>query len=98
MTHHIRISDQQTRYLSDAQLINRLARQVEAGIAARGRTVLVGGHTLPQLYDLDPTDLLWALRHPRNPHVDRRADGTTLVVLTEGVEVDIYPVRKAGGH
>lgn len=95
MTHHILISDRQTRDLGDGALLARLAREVETGIAAGGRTVLVGGCTLPQLYDLDPTDMLWALRHPRGQHVTRHGDGSTDVVLTVGIEVHIHP---AGGH
>lgn len=98
MTHHILISDRQTRYLSDAQLLDRLGRQVETGIAAGGRTVLVGGCTLPQLFDLDPTDMLWALRHPRGQHVTHHADGSTDVVLTVGIEVHIHPARTAGAR
>lgn len=95
MTHHILISDRQTRGLGDGALLARLAREVETGIAAGGRTVLVGGCTLPQLYDLDPTDMLWSLRHPHGQHVTRHDDGTTDVVLTVGIEVHIHP---AGGH
>ena len=93
MTHHILISDQQTRHLSDQQLLTRLGRQVVAGIEAGGRTVLVGGCTLPQLYDLDPTDMLWALRHPRGQHVTRHDDGSADVVLTTGIEVHIHPAH-----
>jgi len=96
MTHHILISDRQTRHLSDGALLARLATEVERGIAARGRTVLVGGCTLPQLFDLDPADMLWALRHPRGQHVTRHADGSTDVVLTVGIEVHIHPARTAG--
>jgi hypothetical protein len=98
MTHHILISDRQTRYLSDAQLLTRLGRQVLAGVAAGGRTVLVGGHTLPRPYDLDPTDMLWALRHPRGQHVEHHDGGWTRVVLTIGIEVDIYPVHETAGR
>lgn len=94
MTHHILISDQQTRNLGDGALLARLAREVETGVAAGGRTVLVGGCTLPQLYDRDPAPMLWALRHPRGQHVTRHADGSTDVVLTEGVEVHIHPVHE----
>lgn len=95
MTHHILISDRQTRHLSDGALLNRLATEVEKGVAAGGRTVLVGGCVLPQLYDLDPSPMLWALRHPWGQHVTRHQDGSTDVVLTVGVEVHIHP---AGGH
>lgn len=91
MTHHILISDRHIRDLSDAALLAQLADEVERGIAAGGRTVLVGGCVLPQLYDLDPTDMLWALRHPRGQHVTRHADGSTDVVLTVGIEVNIHP-------
>lgn len=91
MAHHILISDRQTRYLGDGPLLARLSLDVERGIAAGGRTVLVGGHTLPQLYDLDPTDMLWALRHPHGQHVDRHPDGTVDVILTVGIEVHIHP-------
>lgn len=93
MTHHILISDRQTRHLGDGALLNRLAAEVERGIAAGGRTVLVGGCTLPQLYDLDPTDMLWALRHPHGQHVTRHDDGSTDVVLTVGIEVHIHPAH-----
>lgn len=94
MTHHILISDRQTRHLGDGALLARLAREVETGVAAGGRTVLVGGCTLPQLYDLDPSPLLWALRHPRGQHVTRHTDGSADVVLTVGIEVHIHPVHK----
>lgn len=93
MTHHILISDRQTRDMRDGALLARLAHDVERGVAAGGRTVLVGGHTLPQLYDLDPTDLLWALHHPRGQRVTRHQDGSTDVVLTVGIEVHIHPVH-----
>lgn len=91
MPHHILISDRQTRNLGDGALLARLAAEIERGVAAGGRTVLVGGHTLPQLYDLDPSPLLWALRHPHGQHVTHHQDGSTDVVLTVGVEVHIHP-------
>lgn len=91
MTHHILISDRHLRELSDAALLAQLAIEVERGIAARGRTVLVGGCILPQLFDLDPSPLLWALRHPHGQHVTRHPDGSTDVVLTVGIEVHIHP-------
>jgi hypothetical protein len=94
VTHHILISDRQTRHLSDTQLLTRLGRQVVAGIEAGGRTVLVGGCALPQLYETDPTDMLRALRHPRGQHVTHHPDGSTDVVLTVGVEVHIHPAHE----
>lgn len=96
MTHHILISDKQTQHLGDGALLARLAREVETGIAAGGRTVLVAGHTLPQLYDLDPTAMLWALRHPRGQQVTRHGDGSADVVLTTGIEVHIRPAHLKG--
>lgn len=97
MTHHILISDRQTRHLSDQQLLTRLRCQVLAGIEAGGNTCVVGGHHLPRLYDLDPTDMLWALRHPRGQHVKRHDDGSVDVTLTTGIEVNIHPVHAVGG-
>lgn len=93
MAHHILISDRQTRDLGDGALLARLAAEVERGVAAGGNTILVGGHTLPQVFDVieDPTDILWALRHPRGQHVTRHDDGSADVVLTVGVEVHIHP-------
>lgn len=91
MVHHILISDRQTRFLGDGALLARLAADVERGIAAGGRTVLVAGHTLPQLFDRDSGPLLWALRHPHGQHVTRHPDGSADVVLTVGVEVHIHP-------
>jgi alanine-alpha-ketoisovalerate/valine-pyruvate aminotransferase len=90
------ISDQQTRYLSDGALINRLAADVAAGLRARGTTMLVGGHVLPQILDLvqDPTDALRALRHPHGQSIARHSDGSTDIVLTTGIEVHIHPCRR----
>jgi hypothetical protein len=95
MTHHILISDRYIRDVPDGALLAQLATEVERGVAAGGRTVLVAGHTLPRPYDLDPSPMLWALRHPRGRRVEHHADGWTRVVLTAGIEVDIYPEHKS---